>query len=253
MKVIIFGATHWEKEEEFLRETYNTGEILIEWYSRVFKYLPQSHKMFLTSGTSIDSKFNPLPIELIQTDFRKTIRHSNQNNYLKLAILTGIWKSILDYTDFDLLIHIQTNRFIGKNFINWIEEFMKREEQLMAFNLSSSLLEEDKQTEKLIDLGFMAMKKPAALIYAIAGLRQCCESNPFPITCEGEAFRLFQNSWWNPLPEMATMRQKDNLSNSINSQYEITDIEKFKTLPIIAAGQHVTGEFLNAWFEANKI
>jgi len=261
MKIVVFGVTHWDDEKDLNSPScpiHNKRATLIEWYNRVFSFIPNPEKVFLAAGTYSDPKLNPLPLELIQIGFKKYIRYSRQNNYFRLGFMTGIWKGLLDYPDFDLLIHVQCTRYLGRDFTPWLNEFMKREEQLMAFSLTSEPpVYSDGEIYKAIDVGFMAMKKPAALMYAATGLRQCCERVVDALNCEEEAFNMFEGSWWNPYPEMPTMRQRDlaheegGLVEEGSSKFEITDIDYYKSLPIIANGKHFTGEFAQAWVDAN--
>lgn len=268
MKIIVFGTTNWDSDERFNIDCRfcNKKEELYQWYNRVFKFIPSPEKVFITAGSESDVNINPLPVDLYQIGFKKTIRHSNQNNYFRLGLMTGIWKTLLDYPDFDLLIHIQCNRLLGRNFEPWLKEFMEREEQLMAFNFKSALPPgvPSKNDNCFIETGFMAMKRPAAQIYVAAGQRQCCDPNPYPFSCEEEAYSMFANSWWNPAPDILTIRQRDKAYEEVcnleqlsidigSSEMEIKDIDFFKTLPIIAAGDNLTHEFYDEWLQANPL
>lgn len=265
MKIVVFGVTHWDNEEEFLPScsNCNKGTMLIEWYNRVFNFIPNPHKVFLAAGSESNPALNPLPIDLYQIYFKKIFPYSNQNLYFRLGFMTGIWKALLDFPDFDLLIHVQCARYLGKDLTPYLKEFLQRDEQVMAFNLKSQIPEvAGEQTWEVMDVGFMAMKKPAALMYAATGYRQSCDPNANVIAVEDEALLMFKDSWWNPFPEIPTIRQRDLAYETLcnesfidynvgESRFEVTDIEYFKTLPIIANGKHVTKEFLDAWLEAN--
>jgi hypothetical protein len=265
MKIVVFGVTHWDNEKEFQTTCSNCNktDILFEWYNRVFNFIPNPYKVFLAAGSESNPALNPLPIDLYQIYFKKIFPYSNQNLYFRLGFMTGIWKALLDFPDFDLLIHVQATRYLGKDLTPYLREFLQRDEQVMACNYKSQLPEVmEKRVWNIMDIGFMAMKKPAALMYAATGYRQSCDPNLYPITAEEEALLMFKDSWWNPFPEIPTIRQRDLAYETLcendsidfkvgESQFEITDIEYFKTLPIIANGKHVTKEFLDAWLAAN--
>ena len=103
-------------------------------------------------------------------------------------------------------------------------------------------------------------------MYAVAGLRQSCDISPFALNCEEEAFLMFKNSWWNPWPEIPTVKQIDTTYRALKknvkfensdeiypekSLYDITDVDYFKKLPIIANSFHVENSYLKEWLLAN--
>jgi hypothetical protein len=263
MKTIVYGVTNWDDEEEFKIECplCNKKNNLIEWYNRIVSFIPNIEHFFLTTGTYSDPSLNPLPIPVYQIPFFKVFPYSAQNNYFRVGFMTGIWKSLLEAPDFDLLIHIQTTRMIGTDLTPLIEEFMSREEQLMAMRFTSGVNRED--DIKGIDVGFMAMKREAALMYAVGGRRFSCDNNPEPMNCEDEAYLMFNESWMTLWPDIPTPKQhdltyksgfsKEELSEyrGRESWYEITDVDYFKSLPIIATGKHVDHDFYQAWLNAN--
>lgn len=260
MKIIVYGVTNWDSSEEFEKECYicNKAFNLIEWYNRNVTFIPNIHHMFLTTGTYSDPSLNPIPAPLYQLPFFKVLPYTAQNNYFRVGFMIGIWKALMDFPDFDLLIHVQTTRLIGKDLTPYIEEFMERDEQLMAMRFTSGKNREN--DIKGIDVGFMAMKRNAALMYAVGGRRFSCDNNPSPMNCEDEAYLMFKDSWMVLWPEIPTPKQYDltyrsgmspeEKSNS-DSWYDITDIDYFKNLPIIANGKHVDHDFYEAWLNAN--
>lgn len=257
MKLLIYGVTNWEDKSEFESSCIkcNKGYNLIQWYNRIVTFIPAAKKIFITTGTWSDPSLVPIPVEVVQIPFIKTIPYTNQNSYFRVGLMTGIWKALLNYPDFDILLHCQTSRLLGQNILPLLEEFMKSKEQLMAMRFTSGKNRESGTNG--IDVGFMAMKRNAALMYAVAGRRQSCENNPEPMTCEEEAYLLFKDSWKVMWPEIPTPKQRDLTYEGLtynppkDSWYEITDIEYFKKLPIIANGKHITHEFYEAWLEAN--
>ena len=269
MKVIVYGTSHWDNEEEidFKRESLN------EWYKRVEKFIPGASNIFLTTGSYSDPNLNPLPCPLYQVPFFRPFVYSQQNCYFRTGFLTGIWKSLIDFSDFDILVHCQTRHLLGENMIPFLEEFIKRDEVVMSIHHTSN-----GGGIKGIDVGFMAMKKPAALLYTVSAERQTCDSNPHVIGVEEEALKMFDGLWYTPWDNIPTVRQidwpwrtcktaqivnnvlcsrinnfKEDYKNSEPSPLDITDIEYFKKLPFIATSYHVTDEFLNEWKKAHPV
>jgi len=260
MKILVYGVTHWDSEKDFESPCIkcNRRDGLIEWYNRVLRFLPEPHKTFLTAGTYSDPRLNPIPVDLVQIPLQKALNYSHQNSYYRNGFMVGIWKALLDYPDFDLLIHCQTTRLIGQDLTKIINEFMQREEQLLGPRFTSGA--NTKYSETGIDVGFMAMKKNAALMYAVAGRRQSCDNYFLPINCEKEAYLMFKNSWWNPWPKIPTLKQHDltartakDFGREVSTWYDITDIEYFKKLPIIATGKHVDIDYYIEWLRANPV
>lgn len=262
MKILVYGVTNWDSAEDLDSDCRcrkcNKRDGLIEWYNRVLKFLPEPYKVFLTGGTYSDPRLNPIPVDLVQIPLLKALEYSHQNSYFRNGFMVGVWKALLDYADFDLLIHCQTTRLIGQDLSQIIGEFMVRDEQLLGPRFTSGCGRPF--DESGIDVGFMAMKRNAALMYAVAGRRQSCDNYHLPMNCEKEAYLMFKNSWWNPWPSIPTLKQKDltahtasDFGEEIVSWYDITDIEYFKKLPIIATGKHVTSDYYNEWLNANPV
>jgi len=265
MKILVYGVTHWDGPEDFNKTcciVHDKRRTHIEWYNRVCTFIPNAD-VFLTTGTYSDPRLNPLPVELIQIPFKKVFKYTHQNNFFRNGFMTGIWKALLDCPDFDLLIHCQVTRYLGTDLSGYLQEFMNRPEQLFSIRFTSGF---NKQLDvKGIDVGFMAMKKNAALMYAVGGLRQSCDRSPFVMNCEEEAYLMFKTSWWNPWPQIPTVKQIDTTYNALRSGnlhswgeslpkksfYDITDIDYFKKLPIIANSIHVTDTYLLEWLKAN--
>lgn len=270
MKVVAFGVTHWDGIEDFKDECphCNKGVVMWEWYDRVNKFIGPD-KLYLAAGTKSEQSINPLPIDLVQIGFERKMEHSAQNNYFRLGLMTGIWKALLDYPDFDILLHVQCSRFIGQDLRPLLEEFYKRDEQVMAFNTSTFSPREfypvDREEQSFMDTGFLAMKKAAALVYVATGYRQSCDLyDVIPISCDEEALMLFKDSWWNPRPDIKTFKQFDTMymenakmddidTHKYPSTVEITDIEYYKKLPIVANGPNASHGFLTEWILNNPV
>lgn len=269
MKILVYGTTHWDNIEEVNFKKAS----LEEWYKRIKKNIPQASDIFLTSGSYSDPTLNPLPCPLYQIPFFRPFPYSQQNCFFRTGFLTGIWKALIDFADFDILIHCQTRHFLGEDLTPYLKEFMTRKEVVMSINHTSN-----GGHLKGIDVGFIAMKRAAALLYTVSGYRQTCDDNPGVLAVEEEAYMMFENMWYSPWGEIPTFKQidwpwrvsrkmkivngvlsseinnfKEDYINSEPSPFDITDIEYFKKLPFIATSFHVTDEFLNEWKKAHPL
>jgi len=247
MKIAVFGVTHWDDEVGAATQE----PVISEWERRVRAFIPQCTQIFLSTGSYSPPEFCPIDVPVVQAEMYRGAPYSMRNNYFHYGFKTGIWKKVLD-NDFDLLIHCQTTRFLGEDMTNHITEFMNRDELLMAPRFSSLI-------GSSIDVGFMCMKKQAALYYTATGRRQSFSLDEINLNCEEEAYMMFNGSWYNPWLDIPTIRQldisycRDDIGIVYNSPFTITDIDKFRSLPLIANGKHVTDEFLEEWKLAHPI
>jgi len=269
VKIIVYGTTHWDNE----LQANHKKEDLLEWYRRVKKFIPQASEIFLTTGSYSDPKFNPLPCPLFQVPFFRPFPYSQQNCFFRTGFLTGIWKSLIDFADFDILIHCQTRHLLGEDLTPYLEEFVLQKEVVMSIHHTSN-----GGNLRGIDVGFMAMKRAAALLYTVSGYRQTCDDNPNALSVEEEALKMFNGMWYSPWYSIPTFKQidwpwrlaktakvidgvlhtdinnfKEDYKYSEPSPLDITDIEYFKKLPFISTSFHVTDEFLNEWKKAHPV
>jgi hypothetical protein len=241
MKIIVFGVTNWESQAE---ATYQSKH-LQEWYERIKKFIPQASKIFLTTGTYSNPEFNPLDCPLYQAPFIKTEPYSKNKNYFRHGFMTGIWHTLLNYSDVDLLIHCQTRNLIGEDLTPYINNFLERDEIIMAPKFSSLM-------GSSIDVSLVFLKPPAILFYSIGGYRQSIDTRKKVLNCEEEAFLMFQNSWYNPWNKILTIRQLDSSFVDNKTPFKITDQNYFASLPFIASKlPHCEKEYSKIWKKKN--
>lgn len=253
-KILVFGVVNWDTEEDALKLKYT----LQNWLERINRFIPNIEKVFLVAGSYSPPEFNPTSCELYQIDFYKSKVYSKQNSYFRLGFMTGIWKTLLDYSNCDILIHCQFRTLLGEDMSENLIKFWDKDEQVMApFYHAGNGTIQSSEGIMGIDVGFIAMKKRALKLYAVTGLRQSFNPEVNCLNCEEEAYYMFKDSWYNPWPKIKTMKQIDTAWLSAKkpgiSPYEITDINYFSNLPFIAIGKHVTKEFYDAWLEKHPI
>ena len=238
MKILVYGVTNWDDEEQ----ANNQSDHLNEWHERVNCFIGDTEKVFITTGSYSDPKLNPTTCDVVQIPFFRPYPYSKQNCYFRMGFMTGIWHALMNY-DFDILIHCQCRNLIGEHLQPTLKYFNTLEDQIMSPTWSSMV-------GTSIDVGFMAMKKKAALMYCATGYRQNCDQSKTSINCEEEAYLMFNNSWFNPWPETLTCRPYDisyhHDSPNYPSIYDLTP-EQIKELPIIATGKHCNTQDLEQW------
>lgn len=247
MKVLIYGTTNWDNYKQAQKLKPN----ILQWQSRIEAFVPYWTRLYLTTGTYSPPEHNPTSLEMFQVPFYRPFQYSRQNCYFRIGFVTGIWRALMDWPDFDILIHCQPQRFIGEDLTDILDDFLSSDKQVLAPGYISSQL-------KGIDVGFIAMKRNAAMMYVAGGLRHSCDVNPDVLNVEEEAYSMFKDSWYNPWPDIQTCKQIDVPHRFMNGQdavspYDITSIREFSKLPIIATEKHVTKEFYEEWLKYHPI
>jgi len=243
-KLIVFGVTHWNSKKD-VNEQKNH---LIEWYTRVKKYVPYS-EIFLTAGTYSDPAFNPLRIPIINNGIKYTQEYCIEWNYFRNGFMTGIWHAALNL-DFDVLCHIQCRNLIGEDLTQYFEDFYKRDESIMAPQWNSS------KRGTCIEVSLMAMKKPAIEKYLAGGLRPSLSPYGPLLNTEEEAFHLFdKGEWYNPFYWIKSIRKRDPDKWNAGRKYSQWDVkmEDFIKLPFVASSIHCSKEELEEWKKEHPI
>ena len=120
------------------------------------------------------------------------IQHKKYN-YFRYGFMIGIWQTLLDNYDFDLLIHCQTRNLIGENLNKYIIDFKNKKDKILMAPSFHSLIGSS------IDVSLMFMKRNAVISYTQTGVRQNFEFfSQKCLNCEEEAFLMFRNNWYNP-------------------------------------------------------
>lgn len=246
----MFGVGNWDDKDDADRQQ----DLLREWQVRGEAFINPEY-FFISPGSYSPPEYNPTTLPIHQIQFYRPWEYSRQNNYYRLGFQSGLYRSLQDFPDADLIIHYQCSRLIGRDLRSLLEEFMEREEQLLAPSFVSGCLEPS------LDVGFMAMKPRAANFLVATGLRQNCDPDPNVMNCEEEVHTLLKDSWWNPWPEMTTTRQLDFPTRISNMElgtnfipYDIESIDEYGNLPIIAIFlKHCSQTFYDYWLKKNPV
>ena len=238
MRILVFGVGNWNTQEE----AESIRDDLIEWNNRINAFLGNP-KIFIASGTYSDPMFNPLNIDLVQIGLHKKKEYSKKWNYFQVGFLSGLYHSLFN-PDWDILIHCQCRTFIGIDMIPLIEEFSKRKEQVCALSWMCT-------SGKIPETGFLAMKPDAVKKIVTQTTRTPLSENDNEINSEDDLADLFHNNWWNPYPNIMTIR-KDGKYNGFDDETKI-DMNTFLNLPIVAGTVHCHREELKSWCEKHPI
>lgn len=251
MNVIVYGVHHWTNEKQ-------SDECIAhckEWYDRIMKFVPNVKKVIIATGNYCNLEFNPFPkeVQIIQNKIPLSEPYSRKYNYFRNGFMTGIWHTLLNEENWDVLFHVQGRVLLGKDLANEFKSFIENEKvSIMAPRFTQFI-------GTSVEISIIAMKPNAVQKYATSAIRQSFECyNEIDMNCEDEAYIMFSNAWYNPWPQVISNRQLDYFNNDAGIQtnelspFAIMDETEFNKLPFIATGdKHVTSKFLNSWKENN--
>lgn len=240
MKVLVFGVANWDNQAQ----ADYFKPYMEEWRNRV-RYFVNEPDMFISTGTYSDPTQMDVNVPIIQNGITKTRPYSRNWNYFRNGFLVGCWNAILNY-DFDILLHVQCRNLIGIDMISMLHRFNDSNKQVMA----PKYISESRDIKISIDVGFLAMKPDAVRTYTTFGIRPSL--SPFDqINCETEAYEIFGDSWYNPFPEINTIKKRE--SNFGKDGDADLSKEEFMRLPIIAAQKYANIEDVKDWCNAHPV
>lgn len=253
-KTYVFGVSHWDTKEE----AKNVYDQICQWrHSIYYSGLDVSNiddHMFLTTGTYSKPSLlyqHLLPdlmlyrLSVIQNGVQYTKPYDVTWNYFRNGFMTGIWHFLLNKRNCDILFHIQPRTLIRKNALDGLmNEFRESDALIMAPKLKYDY-------GVHVEVSFMAMKREAVMLYASSGLRSSLSLVPLgAFNCEAEAEHLFYDKWFNPWPDISSIRKYPMVRRE-DCEYNISD-EEFIKLPFIATGwQHCDEKDVKLWRKHN--
>ena len=251
MNIIVYGVHHWTNEKQSDESISHCKE----WYDRITKFVPNVKKVIIATGNYCNLEFNPFPkeVQIVQNKVPFSEKYSIKHNYFRNGFMTGIWHTLLNEDNWDVLFHVQSRVLLGKSLKEEFQYFIEKDTmQIMAPRFTQYI-------GSSVEISVIAMKPIAVQKYATSAVRQSFGYyDNININCEDEAYIMFSNFWYNPWPEVITNRQLDFFSNDDGVQnneftpFTITDQKVFNKLPFIATGEkHVELEFLNSWKASN--
>lgn len=199
MRIVAYAMSYWSTQEEF-DQRYEGLFGLKQWYSNVQKYLKPIH-CFICCGTFSPpehSRFGQL-VTVVNAGAEPEGGYDVLYKNYSLCTFMAAFYHALNGRDWDLLCVLDTDTLIGAvDFDSVLREFMQRPE----IHLS----------QRWYDFpggSFQAWKREGANRYVNYRQRSnfVDDRNSKPITQEQECGNIFAGKWWNPWPDIKTMRQ----------------------------------------------
>lgn len=197
MNVSVFCTTFWDNYQE--RAEAKRVELL-DWSQRVSKHLPDAFK-FLSTGCCDDLSLNPTKLPCINSGAPKTKAYDVWNwSYFLCAFESALWFSWHNLPMAEVLIGWESNCWVNRqtNIQKLLDEFEARKDLIMAPQYHGSP-----------DFNFIAMKRGAIPKFQHHRRRgNLVESDKKAQLAEIEMGEIFKNDWWNPWPEVLSIRQE---------------------------------------------
>lgn len=250
MNIIVYGVDHWPD----LPPTEKKINHCKEWYDRIIKFIPYVSKVIIATGNNCNIEYSPYPKEvtIIQNNIPQTVEYSREYSYFRNGFMTGIWHTLLNEKNYNILFHIQARVLIGENLKKEIDDFMLKDNKLIMAPFYTQHIGSS------IEISIFAMKINAIRKYATSGIRQSFNIYNAPdVNCEEEAYIMFHDSWYNPWPDILTTRQIDtfdprNYTKEFTTPFCISNKEAFNRLPFISTyKKHVVDSYLKSWKECH--
>jgi len=248
MNVLVYGVHHWPDRPPTKEEKDHCNE----WYHRIMAFVPGVKKVFVSTGTYSNPIHSPLPenVHLVQNNIHLTESYSRANNYFRNGFMTGIWHSLINEKNWDVLFHVQTRVLLGESLEEEMKKFFADDEMnIMAPRFTQ-------QIGCSVEISITAMKPLAARKFATSGVRQSLNIYDAPdVNCEEEAYIMFNDTWFNPWQSVITTRMSDHIrkdKRSLPGPFMIYNESVLRSLPFISTNRtHITDDALNAWKEVH--
>lgn len=200
MRIIAFTMGYWNNEGHAKDQAHGMFG-LIEWHKRVVRFLDPMG-LFIACGTVSNPDFNPLNDRGVLTVNSGQKDVGGYDVYYNQYSLCA-WMAAMAYAcnrqDWDLLCILDTDCLVGAvDFDLLFREFMEREELMLSpqwFDRPGG--------------PFYAFKPDGAAWYLHRRLRanMIASGGQEPMLQENEMATIFGNKWWNPWPDIQSMRQ----------------------------------------------
>lgn len=198
--VIAFTTTHWCRESIGSPRIIDPVFGLGAWYRRV-KYLFSPIHTFLACGNWSDPFMNPLPgVSVVNAGLHSCIKYDLFRSQLCMAAYTAAMAYVLNRSHWDLVVLLDTDCLVGAvDFPKLIDEFVRRPEIILTNSWNDA------------PAGPCVILKREGCVrllhHRIQGNIVLGDSSPNLMLGEFEMKAIFEGKWWNPWPEIKTVRQ----------------------------------------------
>jgi len=197
MNVSVFCTTFWDNSPE--KAELKRPE-LDYWTQRVKKALPDAFQ-FLSTGCCDNLELNPTKLPCINSGAEKTKAYDVWNwSYFLCAFESALWFAWHNLRESEILIGWESNCWLNRqtNAIKLLDEFRANNASIMAPQYHGSP-----------DFNFIAMKRSAIPKFQHHRRRgNLIESEAKAELAEIEMGEIFKRDWWNPWPEIVSIRQE---------------------------------------------
>lgn len=194
MKLACFTLTYWKDQADANSKSLE----LRDWKAHIEKML-KPDVMYIACGTKSEPVFSPIDVPVINSGVEYTVPYDAIYwCYSLCAENAGMWHALLN-TDCDILGQIATDCFIKDDLLPILEEFNKRPELVCAPSWAS-----------FVEDAAIFYKRSALVKYLNMRIRPnlIAERRQPPLMTEQEKAQIFRGQWWNPWPNIVTMRQE---------------------------------------------
>lgn len=202
MNILAFCTTFWDDDPKLAEAK---GPELAAWHSRVMRDLDcDALGVFLATGCCDNWDLNPLlelRVPMLKSFEPRTKPYDVFRwSYFLCAFESALWNALHCGLPWDLLVELESNCWINPkvNLSDLLTEFPARPELILA----PAWCEQP-------DFNFLVMK-PAAVPAFLHHRRRANlvdDDQPMPMLAEAELGQIFKGRWWNPWPEIQSIRQ----------------------------------------------
>jgi hypothetical protein len=204
VRIWAFTTTHWNDVTDSLAKGQGSFG-LRAWHQRVQHYFKASH-CFVTCGTWSNPTLSPLApvVPVINSGVPQGTSYDVYSSHLWGCALTAAMAYALNHApSWDLLTLLDTDVLVGAvDFDAVLREFVARDEVLLGQRWNDT-----------IGGPWLVWKRDGAIRQLHSRLRgnlldpPANPKSPKPMLLEDEQAQMFRGRWWNPWPDLPTLRQ----------------------------------------------
>jgi hypothetical protein len=203
MRIWLFTLAHWHTQEDASKLAADKSYFgLNHWLIRA-RFLLDPRHVFIASGTWSDPLWNPLGrfVPVINSGATLTKPYEARYwNYAACAFTGALAYALNQSTQWDLLCLLDTDALVGRvNFDALLREFAGRPETYLTAAWDGPPGGPFAAWKHAGASRWLHQRRRANLVAS--------EATPEPILIEEEWGEIYRDTWWNPWPENATLRQ----------------------------------------------
>lgn len=249
VKTCVFSISYWDnqKQADLLRNIYT------EWQQRISTSLPGS-SCFVSTGSYSNPSYNPTKLPLIQLGIEKQLDNNTPRiNYFRCGFFGALYYFLLNKNiyNWDSIAFVHYSVLLDIDLTKHIEDFLKQPKSIMAPSLLT-------QYGNLIETGLMVFKESAIKKWILnKGINDYHSDRKTWTIIEHEATMLFENDWYNPFPEIISIRKynlpAENEKSTFIKRFELNDYAFLDNPFIFGLEKHCPKYLLDQWKQKHPI